>query len=223
LLAAFILPLFSTAAIKEKRAPVGSVITAPTAAPTVVIDPGHGGTDRGARGKTPFCEEKRVCLQTARLVKKYLDQLGYHVVMTRNTDAFIPLSKRVEIASQSGSSAFVSIHYNSSRNPIAQGIEIFFYDSKEDRTRSIASKKLADAILPRLIRRTAAQSRGVKKGNFYVIRETTMPAILVEGGFISNPQERSLLKDRAYQEKIARGIADGIDQYFKARWRAASR
>ncbi len=207
LLLVFLLPF-------SKGEPVGSVLTSVPAAPTIVLDAGHGGTDRGARSRSPFCEEKRLCLQTARLVKKYLDQLGYHVVMTRNTDAFIPLSRRVEIASSASCAAFVSIHYNSSRNPTAQGIEIFFCDSKEDRRRSASSKRLADAILPRLIRRTEALSRGVKKGNFYVIRETSMPAILIEGGFISNPDERVLLKDQEYQEKIARGIADGIDQYF---------
>lgn len=220
LLLAFLLPLYP-AIKKDKSGPIGSVLSSSSIGPTIVLDAGHGGTDRGARGKMPFCEEKRICLQTARLVKQYLDQLGYHVVMTRNTDAFVPLSKRVEIATQASSSAFVSIHYNSSRNPTAQGIEIFFYDSKEEHARTHSSKKLADAILPRLIRRTQAQSRGVKKGNFYVIRETTMPAILIEGGFISNPQERSNLKNREYQEQIARGIADGIDQYFKARWRTA--
>src|SRR3989344_5576158 len=91
LLLAFLLPLYP--AVKTDRSgPIGSLLTSPTA-PTVVLDPGHGGTDRGARAKTPFCEEKRVCLQTARLVKKYLEQLGYHVVMTRNTDAFVPLSR----------------------------------------------------------------------------------------------------------------------------------
>lgn len=216
LLLAFLLPLYP-AVKKDKGGPVGTVLTSP-AVPTIVLDPGHGGTDRGARTKTPFCEEKRVCLQTTRLVKKYLDQLGYHVVMTRNTDAFVSLSRRVEIASQAGSAIFVSIHYNASRNPTAQGIEIFFFDSKEHRSRAVSSKKLADAILPRLVRRTQSPSRGVKKGNFYVIRETPMPAILIEGGFISNPRERGLLKTRDYQEKIARGIADGIDQYFKARW-----
>ena len=220
LLLAFLLPLYSGVK-KERSGPFGSFITPPDA-PTIVLDPGHGGTDRGARAKAPFCEEKRVSLLTARLVKKYLDQLGYHVVMTRNTDDFIPLSRRVEIASQAGSAAFVSIHYNASRNADAQGIEIFFYDSKEHRSRSTASKKLADAILPRLIRRTQSPSRGVKKGNFYVTRETSMPAILIEGGFISNPKERTLLKNREYQEKLSRGIADGIDQYFKSRWHAAA-
>lgn len=210
----FILPLCG-APKKEKKAPLGSVFSASSVVPTIVIDPGHGGQDRGARANAPFCEEKRICLQTARLVRQYLDQLGYRVVMTRNNDAFVPLPNRVETAAQADSSIFVSIHYNSCRNPSAEGIEIWFHDSKENKTRSKASKRLADAVLPRLIRRTHATSRGVKRGNFYVLRETTMPAIIVEGGFISNPHERSLLKDREYQEKIARGIADGIDQYFK--------
>ena len=190
------------------------------AVPTIVIDPGHGGTDRGARGRIPYCEEKKICLQTARLVKQYLDQLGYHVVMTRTSDAFISLPGRVEIANQSACNIFVSIHFNSSSSPLAQGIEVFFSEAGE-KTRSKSSKKLADSILSRVIRRTSASSRGVKRGNFYVIRETNMPSVLVEGGFISNPEERSFLKSRDYQEKIARGIADGIDSYFKQRWRSA--
>lgn len=196
-----------------------SSLSALTDAPTVVVDVGHGGTDRGARGHLPYCEEKKLCLLTARLVKQYLDQLGYHVVMTRNTDDFVSLPRRVEIASQAQGNIFVSVHFNSSRSPEAQGIEVFFHDGKEDRTRTSASKKLADSVLARVLRRTSAQSRGVKKGNFFVIRETSMPAILVEGGFISNRDERTLLKSRDYQERIARGIADGVDQYFKARWK----
>lgn len=201
-------------------APAGSLIN-PLDAPTIVIDVGHGGTDRGAKANSPYCEEKRICLLTARLAKLYLEQLGYHVVMTRNTDNFIPLSKRVEIASQACANIFVSVHYNSSRSLEAKGIEVFFFDSKENKTRSTASRKLADSILSRVIRRTSAHSRGVKKGNFYVIRETNMPAVLIEGGFISNFKERGLLKSREYQEKIAQGIADGVDQYFKARWKRA--
>jgi len=214
-----VLGLLFAAHQKETVSPVGAVLASSVAVPTIVLDPGHGGQNIGARSKSPFCEEKRLCLQTARIVKKYLDQLGYHVVMTRNTDAFISLAKRVEIASQAGSSAFVSLHYNSSRNPIAKGVEVFFFDGKEKTPRVAASKKLADAVLPRIIRRTQAVSRGVKKGNFYVIRETTMPAILVEGGFITNPQERSFLKTHEHLDKIARGIADGIDHYFKMRWK----
>jgi N-acetylmuramoyl-L-alanine amidase len=203
-------------------APAGSRLNSPDA-PTVVIDAGHGGTDRGTKAGSPYCEEKKVCLLTGRLVKQYLEQLGYHVVMTRNTDNFIPLAKRVEIASQARANIFVSVHFNSSRTPQANGIEVFFFDSQENKTRGLASRKLADSILSRVIRRTLARSRGVKKGNFYVIRETSMPAVLVEGGFISNPEERVQLKSRAYQEKLARGIADGVDQYFKARWKNAKK
>lgn len=199
---------------KINKIVVGSVLPAPVY-PTIVIDPGHGGADRGTRSKTPFCEEKRICLQTARLVKKYLDQLGYHVVMTRTNDAFITLQRRVEIAKQAGSSIFVSIHFNSAQNPSAQGVEIFFHDNKEDKSKTISSKRLAEAILPGILRRTSAQSRGVKKGNYFVLRESSMPAIIVEGGFISNPEECKLLKTLNYQDNIARAIADGIDRYFK--------
>ncbi|MDE3045954.1 MAG: N-acetylmuramoyl-L-alanine amidase [Verrucomicrobiota bacterium] len=213
---ALFLPLAQiTAARKEKSPAIASYVTAPSGAPTIILDAGHGGTDMGARSKAPYCEEKRMCLQTARLVRKYLNQLGYHVVMTRNSDAFVSLPNRVEIANQASGDLFVSVHFNSSRSPMAQGIEIFFCDGKEDRVRSQSSRKLASAILGRVIRRTMANSRGVKKGNFYVIRETAMPAVLVEGGFISNPEERSALRTREYQEKLARGIADGVDHFLK--------
>ena len=182
--------------------------------PTIVVDAGHGGTDHGARGRNPYCEEKRLTLLTARLVKKYLSQLGYHVIMTRSSDDTIPLEQRVSIANKADTDLYVSVHFNSARTPSAQGIEVFFCEKSTPR-RVNASRRAAELVLNRVIRRTLAVSRGVKKANFYVIRETVMPAILVEGGFISNPQERSLLKDPEYLEKIARGIADGVDTYFK--------
>jgi len=183
---------------------------------TIVIDPGHGGLDLGARSKSPYCEEKRICLSTALLVRKYLDQLGYKVILTRSTDVFIPLSRRVKIAHPSRVSLFVSLHYNSSSNSTAHGIEIFYNDSKKQKAKSKASIKLADNILKDMVHRTKARSRGVKRGNFYVIRETKVPAVLIEGGFISNPNERAKLRSRAYIDKIARSIANGIDKYYKS-------
>lgn len=206
---------FSPVEGKEKRKVPLASLSSSSIVPTIVIDAGHGGTDLGTKSKKPFCEEKRVCLQTARLVKKYLEQLGYHVVMTRVSDAFIPLSRRVQVAAQSGGSVFVSVHYNSAPAQSAQGVEIFFFNGKEEKSRTIASKRLAESVLPRILRRTSAVSRGVKSGNYYVLRENTIPAIIVEGGFISNPDECSLLKTFTYQDLVARGIADGIDQYFK--------
>lgn len=200
---------------KERRAsPVASSVNGVGLVPTIVIDAGHGGVNLGAHVRVPFCEEKRFTLLTARLVRKYLNQLGYHVVMTRSTDIFVPLPKRVDIANQSHADLFVSIHYNSSKSPLPKGIEVFFCDS-EDHHRATLSKKLASSILSRVVRRTKASSRGVKRASFLVIRETQMPAVLVEGGFISNPQERNFLKDPEYIERIARGVVEGIDHYFK--------
>lgn len=203
------------AAKKESSAPIGASVQSLAIGPTVVIDAGHGGLDLGTKGRQPYCEEKRVALQTSRLVKKYLSQLGYHVIMTRSTDAFISLEKRVEIANKAGSEIFVSIHFNSAPNPAAKGIEVFFCDAKSRAAKTASSRRLGSFVLKHLIRRTHAVSRGVKKANFYVIRETEMPAIIVEGGFISNPGERTLLKDPEYIDQIARAVADGVDQYFK--------
>jgi len=214
LLAIFLL-LAGGSFTKEIKPSLASTLTVPADAPIVIIDVGHGGTDLGARSHQPYCEEKRICLQMARLTKRHLNQMGYRVVLTRETDVFISLPKRVEIASQAHGDLFVSIHCNSTRNPTAHGIEVFFHDNRDDKAHSNALKKLAEAVLGRIIRRTEAVSRGVKKGNFYVIRETAMPAILVESGFISNPAERDLLRSREYQDKIARGIVDGIDSFFK--------
>ena len=207
--------LAACAAGKAERAstPIGSALS--STGPTIVIDAGHGGLDLGARGQKPYCEEKRISLQTARLVKQYLSQLGYHVIMTRVSDSFVSLNKRTETANKAGSELFVSIHFNSSRNPTAKGIEVFFCDAKNNAIRTSSSRRLATLVLTRLIRRTNAVSRGVKKGNFFVIRETQMPAILVEGGFISNPGELNKLKDPKYIDQIARAVADGVDQYFK--------
>lgn len=199
---------------KESGAPIGSSVTLSTG-PIVVIDAGHGGPDHGAKARQPYCEEKRITLQTARLVKKYLSQLGYHVIMTRSTDDFISLDKRVEVANKAGSELFVSIHFNSCRNPTAKGIEVYFCDAVGFPAKTTSSRRLATLVLTQLIRRTHAVSRGVKKQNFYVIRETKMPAILVEAGFISNPQERAQLKDPEHVDQIARAVADGVDQYFK--------
>jgi N-acetylmuramoyl-L-alanine amidase len=108
----------------------------------------------------------------------------------------------------------VSIHFNASVSQDAEGIEIFYYPTNgNERVR--ASRKLASYILYHVIDATEAVSRGVKKGNFHVIRETSMPAVLVEGGFVTHQGERSRLKDRGYLDKLAGGIAKGIDRYVK--------
>lgn len=178
----------------------------------IVIDPGHGGYDLGARRSA--CDEKSLALSTALLTKKYLTEMGYRVILTRSRDVFIPLEKRALIANETKSKLFVSIHYNSAKNPLAKGVEVFYYTSA-DKFRTGSSKKLATRVLNKIIDRTVAESRGIKAGNFHVLRETKMPAILVEAGFMTHPEELHHLKDITYREKIARGIAEGVDSFFK--------
>ena len=180
--------------------------------PLVILDAGHGGTDEGAKVRSFL--EKKINLLTTLLTKKHLEELGYRVVLTRSRDSYVSLPKRVSIANKTKASLFVSIHFNASKSQEAQGIEVFYYNSDE-MWRSRASQRLANCVLYRVIDQTDGLSRGVKHGNLHVIRETEMPAVLVEGGFITNQAERNKLKDKAYLDRIAVGIAQGVDKYLK--------
>lgn len=183
------------------------------AKPLIILDPGHGGSDEGA--KVHYFMEKRLTLMTTLLVRKYLEEMGYRVIMTRSKDVFIPLHRRVSIANKTKAVLFASVHYNSSPSTEAHGIEVFYFNGA-DQKRAKESRKLASSVLSELIRHTSANSRGVKNGNFHVIRETTtMPAILIEGGFMTNQEERTNLRDKQYLEKISKGIAIGIDKFLK--------
>ncbi len=185
------------------------------AAPLIVIDPGHGGKDLGTESaKEPKYQEKALNLFTARLVAQYLQKMGYRTVLTRKDDTFIELDKRAEMANQLKPVLFVSVHYNSAPTDKAEGIEVFFYKSDADKARTNSSKKLGEAVLAQVVQQTNAQSRGVKHGNLAVIRETNMPAVLVEGGFLTHPVERQKLLDSNYLKKIALGIAKGIDLFI---------
>ena len=179
--------------------------------PLIVIDAGHGGSDEGAKVQSVL--EKRINLTTALLAKKHLELLGYRVILTRSRDIFVSLPKRAAIANKAKGVLFVSVHFNSCPNQNAKGIEIYYYEAK-DHQRARASKRLANNILYEIVDQTAAASRGVRKGNLAVLRETSMPAILVEGGFMTNQDERSLLKDRKYLDKIARGISLGVQKFL---------
>ena len=179
--------------------------------PLVIIDPGHGDHDRGARHNK--MEEKTLALTTSHLIKDKLNSMGYRVMLTRTNDKFVPLEERAQIANDAQASIFVSVHYNSARTKDASGIEIFYYH-KSDKSRLNHSKKLAHSVIKRMVTKTGARDRGIKGGNFCVIRETKMPAILVEGGFMTHPKEARQLKSSNYLEKVAQGIAEGIDSYF---------
>ncbi|MDN3505060.1 MAG: N-acetylmuramoyl-L-alanine amidase [Rhabdochlamydiaceae bacterium] len=187
-------------------------VSMPKSKPLIVIDPGHGDHDGGAQYHNS--DEKQLNLITAQYVKKHLNSKGYRVLLTRNRDVFVPLIDRAILANRSKCEAFVSIHYNSAKSIKASGVEVYFYH-KAQKERLEDSKHLASKVLDHIVHHTGAKKRGVKFANFCVIRETAMPAILVEGGFMTHPKESKLLKDSEYLDKLAKGIAEGVDKYFQ--------
>lgn len=173
---------------------------------TVVIDAGHGGHDNGGQWGRVY--EKHLALDTAYRLESKLKKLGYQTVMTRRSDYFISLPQRVNAGNRYKNAIFVSIHYNYTWKQEVSGLETF-YSSEEGR-------KLAQLVQNSLIRRTRTVDRSAKYARFYVIRNSTLPAILVEGGFVSNARERDRMKSGWFRESIAQGIVDGIQSYRRS-------
>lgn len=168
---------------------------------TVVLDPGHGGHDRGARsvrGK----HEKDLCLDTALRMKKLLEKQGFRVVMTRQSDVFIPLGRRVAISNRYRNAIFVSIHYNWARRAGAKGFETFYYHPK--------SRRLAGNIQQEVLRAYPSLNRGVKNARFHVLRNNARPAVLLELGFLSNHDDNSYVQRPEVRQRLAEAAVRGI-------------
>jgi N-acetylmuramoyl-L-alanine amidase len=172
----------------------------------ICIDAGHGGKDPGAIGRSGL-NEKDINMQVALKVADLLMD-RYTVVMTRTDDQYVSLGKRCDIANQSKSRLFVSIHCNAAENHEANGIETFHYYT------STRGKLFANAIQRGLIALTDRRDRGVKAAGFQVLRDTSMPATLVELGFITNTEEEQLLQKEEFQNACAKAIVKGIDDFF---------
>ena len=168
---------------------------------TVVIDAGHGGFDRGGipGQRVP---EKTMTLDVAQQLKAVLTAYGYRVVMTRDSDVFVPLGTRVAIANSYPDAIFVCIHFNAAPRRSANGIETYFYSSQ--------SLPLASAIHYYVAGGAPTPNRGVRRRGFYVLRKTTIPAVLVECGFLTNAGEAQYAQSSAYQQKLAEEIGRGI-------------
>ena len=211
-----IVMMSSCSAVKAKMGAAPYSGTTAALKPLIVLDAGHGGPDIGTKLKFPKVEEKRFNLKIALKAKKFLEHLGYRVVMTRTKDVFIPLKRQVYIANKSNSEVFVSLHFNSCANKDVHGVEIFYSDMDKNPARNTASRKLAEMILARVIFRSQAATRGVKKGSWCVIRDTRMPSVLFEGGFVTNKAELARIRRDDYLDKLAKGIAEGIDAFVRA-------
>lgn len=173
---------------------------------TVVIDPGHGGHDNGGQWGRVY--EKHLALDTAARLEGNLKRMGYQTVMTRRSDYFVSLPQRVSMSNRYRNAIFVSIHFNYTWKEHVSGLETFYYSSE--------GQRLAQYVQSSLVRQTRTVDRSAKFARFYVIRNSKLPAILVEGGFVSNEKERNRMKSAYFRESIARGIAEGIQRYRRA-------
>ena len=170
---------------------------------TVVIDPGHGGHDKG--GQWGMVYEKHLALDTSVRLENELKKRGFRTVLTRRSDYFISLPERVRIASRYSDAIFVSVHYNYTWKQGVSGLETFYHSGQ--------SHALAAFVHQGMMSKVRVVNRGVKFARFYVIRNTTCPSILVEGGFVSNAAERGRMKSAWFRQALAEGIANGIVRF----------
>lgn len=183
----------------------------------IVIDPGHGGNDMGAASKNGV-SERDINLAIARKLERLLHGDGFEVILTRTDEKAIApnksqdLAKRVDIANKANADIFVSIHLNKFPQPQYYGAQTFYMEG------SVKGEHLAKSIQARLLEELdRGNTRQAKASNsYYVIRNTKMPSVIVECGFLSNPEEEKLLQNDDYQQKIAHAIYMGIKDYFAA-------
>lgn len=173
----------------------------------LVLDAGHGGKDPGAVGANGL-QEKECTLYIAQKCGEILKEQGIIVKQTRTDDSYIGLSERAQIANDDGAKYFISIHINNADIKSAMGMEVYALAQGGE------SENLASVELKYLIDETKLSNRGVKFANFAVLRETNMPAVMVEIGFISNSNEEQLLRNDGFKDRVALALAKGYLDYI---------
>lgn len=177
----------------------------------IVVDAGHGGKDPGAisppRPSKSRLIEKELTLDIAFRLKRLLEQVGYKVLMTRTDDIYVPLPDRVAIANGAQAHAFVSVHLNSYPQPGGQwGTEVYYWTPQ--------SYPLAESVYRHLLALLGRKGNGIRQRQFYVIRHTSMPSVLVEACYLNHPEEEELLRSEDFRERIALAICRGIMEFF---------
>lgn len=187
---------------------------------TIVLDPGHGGSDPGKIGVNDV-EEKTVNLEIAKTVQKLLKKEKIDVVMTREKDTMLTgrdgqatkvgdMKARVAMINETKPALAVSIHQNSYHQEGVKGAQVFYYSHSED------GKKAAEVMQKALLSLNTDNNRKAKANDtYYLLKRTEPPTIIVECGFLSNWEEAELLKDKEYQESIAEAIVEGIKAYIE--------
>lgn len=198
---------------------------------TIVLDPGHGGHDRGAR--SPLGDEAQFTLDVALKAKNILEQQGWRVVMTRRSDVFVSLDDRVRYANRFSNALFISIHFNSGQ-PHATGVETFTLAPRgvpsmasdgpklsdlqpcAGNARDAENMALATATHAAMVRLSGLYDRGIKRARFVVIRDVTIPGVLLEGGFLSNRGDNRKVASTLYRQQLAAAILTAANNYKKA-------
>lgn len=193
------------------RRPSTPILRNPRGGVVVVIDPGHGGQDPGAIGIGGL-QEKQVILSIGLQVASLLEKRGIKVVLTRSDDRFVDLAPRVTLAERVNAKAFVSIHANSISlgRPDVSGLETY-----RARNGSASGQRLAQLIHNSILKSVNVRDRGVRSAGFYVLRNTSMPAVLVEVGFVTGREDAARLASSTGRRLLAQAIAQGILQYFQ--------
>lgn len=178
---------------------------------TVMVDPGHGGDDPGTSSTDGTVYEKDITWDVALKVQAYLKEAGVDAVLSREEDEFINKHGRAALANEQGVDLFVSIHCNYLENDTkTSGVETYYVEGVED------GQALANAVHSQVLAITGADDMYVRTNDFVVIKDTNMPAVLIEIGYLSSPQDVMLLGTDNYKNKMAYGIAAGIIEYINS-------
>jgi len=201
----------------------------PTVVKTVILDAGHGGHDHGATGNG--LREKDMNLDVVYRAGRMLQARGFNVYVTRKDDTFIPLEKRTALANRTPNAVFISVHFNDSKNIEASGIETFVLAPRgvpsmgrdelgviDDRVhpghaRNAENILLAASVHSAMVARSQIPDRGIKRARFHVLRNSRIPAILIEGGFMRNPRDGRLIADANYRQQLATAIVAGVERF----------
>ena len=173
----------------------------------IVIDPGHGGDDPGAVVTFSEKHEADHTLTTALLLKKELENLGATVILTRESDKSVSLENRAQLSNREKANAFISLHFDSGPNSNASGTTGYYFTS--------TSENLAQTVNKYIARNLTLKSQGTEFQNFLVLRENKQPSILLELGYLNNPDDNKLIESTEYQENIAKSIASALKEYFQ--------
>jgi N-acetylmuramoyl-L-alanine amidase len=199
---------FDITASDDRHNLIVSLKKSPIIQKTIVVDAGHGGVDLGACGRQGT-REKDINLEVSMQLKDLLEGAGAAVIMSRSEDEYIGLYERPFIANYWFADLFVSVHTNNQFDTSVRGLEVYHYPGRYE------SRLLAEKVLHELSATTGFRELGVKLNDFVVIRETAMPSILVEMGYLSNFQEESVIQTPEFREKAALGIFQGIIDYYQ--------